>query len=272
MSLRNQERSLCGFPSDERVPAFPATVRAGKTHRSSPGFTLIEALIGVALMGLILSILAVVAAQWIPNWRAGFARLQSADLAGLALDRLTADLAAAEFIAPIGQEHPLFYGSAGAVTFVRSQLGPKPASGPAPTGLEIIRFADSPDAGGLVRFRTPFTAENSTGAASADFEFSDQNLILRAPFKVSFGFAGPDRAWNDDWSNARTLPTAVRVTVRSANSDQILAISTATLIHVDAPAACASNSAESKCLDNGGKTAPEPPRPLDQPAGGGRLL
>jgi len=67
------------------------------------GFTLFEALVAVALMGLILSILATVTAQWIPNWRAGFSRLQTTELAGLALDRLTADFAAAEYIAPIGQ-------------------------------------------------------------------------------------------------------------------------------------------------------------------------
>jgi general secretion pathway protein J len=237
------------------------------------GFTMIEALVGVALMGLILSLLATVTAQWIPNWRAGFARIQTADLAALALDRLTADLAAAEFISPIGQGRPLFYGSASEVTFVRLPLGPKPTTGPAPTGLEIIRFADSEKDGGLVRSRIPFSPESSVGVSTPDFEFSDASLLLRAPFKVSFGFAGPDRVWADDWTNSTTLPAAVRITVRNAYSDRILAVSTATLVHINAQAACASNTADSQCNDKSAPgSAPAPAPNPDQPAAGGRVL
>jgi general secretion pathway protein J len=230
------------------------------------GFTLFEALIAVALMGLILSILATVTAQWIPNWRAGFGRLQTAALAGLALDRLTSDLAAAEFIAPIGQVKPLFFGSATEVTFVRSPIGPRPTRGPAPTGLEIIRYADSADQGGLVRSRIPFSPLTAAAANSPDFEFSDASLLLRAPLKVSFGFAGRDRIWTESWSDETTLPSAVRITLRNAASDEILAISTAALVHINAPADCATGAANTPCLENDGKTAPPPPAPTDQPA------
>jgi general secretion pathway protein J len=223
------------------------------------GFTLFEALVGVALMGLILSILATVTAQWIPNWRAGFARIQTAELAGAALDRLTADLAAAEVIAPIGGQPPLFYGSASAVTFVRSPVGPRPTTGPAPTGLEIIRFADSAAEGGLVRSRTPFLPETSARASLPDFEFSDASLLLRAPFRVSFAFAGRDRVWKDDWIDAATTPSAVRITIRNGASDEILAMSTATLIHINAPASCAQQTA---CFQDNEK---KPARDSDEP-------
>jgi general secretion pathway protein J len=237
-----------------------------KTRRArEAGFTLFEALIGMALMGLLLSILATVTARWIPSWRAGFGRIQTAELAGAALDRLTADLAAAEFIAPIGQQQPLFYGSAAAVTFVRSPLGPHAAAGPAAIGLEIIRFADSASEGGLVRSRIPFTPETSVGASAPDFEFSDASLLLRAPLKVSFAFAGRDRDWKEEWSDATTPPNAVRITVRNRDSDEILAVSTATPIHVNAPAACAAKGAASSCLDNSGtKPAGGPGRAAPQ--------
>lgn len=233
------------------------------------GFTMIEALIGVALMGLILAILAGVTANWIPNWRAGFARIQTADLAALALDRLTADIAAAEFISPIGQDRPLFYGSASEVTFVRTPFGPKPTTGPAPTGLEIVRYADSDSEGGLVRSRIPFSPESSVGASASDFEFSDSSLLLRTPFKVSFGFAGPDRVWADDWTNSAVLPAAVRISLRNANSGQLLAVSTATLIHINAPAACASSAADAQCLDSSGKPVQRQPAPGSTPAAPG---
>ena len=213
------------------------------------GFTLFEALVAVALMGLILSILAVVTAQWVPHWRAGFERLQRAELARLALDRIVSDLAAAEFIAPIGADRILFHGSSSSVTFVRSPIGPRPSSGPAPTGLEIIRFATSDKEGGLIRSRVPFTPETSASFGSDDFEFADASLLLRAPLKVSFGFAGPDRVWSDDWTHDTTLPTAVRITVRNADSDEILSVSTATRVHVNAPAACAAEKADTRCLE-----------------------
>ena len=229
------------------------------------GFTLFEALIAVALMGLILSILATVTAQWVPNWRAGFGRLQTADLASLALDRLTADFAAAEFIAPIGQVKPLFIGSASEVTFVRSPIGPRPTNGPAPTGLEIIRYAESADQDGLIRSRVPFTPLTAIAASSPDFEFSDASLLLRAPLKVSFGFAGRDRVWTESWSDEMSLPSAIRITVRNGASDEILAVSTATLVHINAPALCAKGPASELCPEADGKAAP-PAAPTDQPA------
>ncbi|MGA2637528.1 PulJ/GspJ family protein [Methylocella sp.] len=256
-------------PRARRHFSMPHNLARGALPRD--GFTLFETLIAVALTGLILSILSAITAQWIPNWRAGFTRLQTADLASLALDRLTSDLAAAEFVAPIGQQRPLFYGSASAVTFVRSPLGPRPSKGPAPTGLEIVRFADSADAGGLVRSRVPFSPENGASAGADDFEFSDASLLLRAPLHVSFDFAGHDRVWTDSWSDQTVLPSAVRITLRNANSDQVLAISTATLAHITAPGACALKSATSQCLENKEKSAPEPAPGADQAAPKGVL-
>lgn len=256
------KRQFYGFYSGETASEPP---KAGLSGRLLPhdGFTLFEALIGVALMGLILSILAVVTAQWTPSWRAGFARVQTADLAGLALDRLTSDLAAAEYIAPLGGKGPLFYGSASAVTFVRSPVGPRPKGGPAPTGLEIIRFAENASEGGLVRSRIAFTPETGAAASAPDFEFSDASLLLRAPLEVSFGFAARDRVWTESWTDAATLPAAIRITVR--NADQILAVSTATLVHVNAPALCALASADQSCIDNKAPSADKPGRSPGQP-------
>ncbi len=238
-------------------------MRAGRAApRGGPrqdGFTLFEALVAVALMGLILSILAVVTAQWVPHWRAGFQRLQQAELARLALDRIVADLSAAEFIAPIGSQQILFYGSASTVTFVRSPVGPRPSRGPRPTGLEIIRFSTSAEEGGLVRARSPFTPETSVSVNTDDFEFSDASLLLRAPLQVSFGFAGPDRAWNDNWSSGSMLPAAVRVTVRNQASGELLSVSTATRVHINAPASCVTAKADSHCL--------EPSNQNEQPGG-----
>jgi len=60
------------------------------------GFTLIEAIIALALMGLVLSALASITAQWLPNWNRGIGRIQLGETIDIALQRISADLAAAE--------------------------------------------------------------------------------------------------------------------------------------------------------------------------------
>ena len=74
------------------------TSGSGETRGLLAGFTLLEALVAMALMGLILAALATITAQWLPNWNHGIARVQRNEQVALGLERLAADLAAAEFI------------------------------------------------------------------------------------------------------------------------------------------------------------------------------
>ena len=57
------------------------------------GFTLIESLVALALMGLVLSALASLTAQWLPNWNRGLDRIQRSEVVGIALQRIADDLA-----------------------------------------------------------------------------------------------------------------------------------------------------------------------------------
>src|SRR5437764_13764469 len=96
---------------------------------TTAGFTLIEALVATALMGLILAVLATITAQWLPNWNHGIVRLQSDEQLALGLERIAADLAAAEFISASHQTRkPFFDGTNRSVVFVRTILNPN--SGP----------------------------------------------------------------------------------------------------------------------------------------------
>jgi general secretion pathway protein J len=201
------------------------------------GFTLLEALVAVALMGLLLTTLTTITAQWMPGWKAGFDRVQRADLLGLGLDRIVADLAAAEFVSPGGENaRPLFDGTDTSVTFVRSAIGPN-----ASAGLEIVRLGETDDARGrvLVRARAPFVPVTAKDLDAGELEFTNPIVLVRPPFHVSFAFAGSDRIWQETWHDVVQLPNAVRVTVRNAVTDQILPISTAALLNVNAPAECA---------------------------------
>src|ERR1700740_502669 len=110
------------------------------------GFTLIEALVALALTGLILSALATLTAQWLPSWNRGFNRIQESELISIAMQRIAADLAAAEFVPPSrATKKPLFEGTALSVTFVRAALGPNVG-----IGLDLVRLGETTERGQLV--------------------------------------------------------------------------------------------------------------------------
>src|SRR6266481_456329 len=176
------------------------------------GFTLIETLVALALMGLVLSALASITAQWLPNWNRGIDRIQRGETIGIALQRIGADLAAAEYVsANRSSRRPLFDGSELSVTFVRTALGPN--AGP---GLDVVRLGETTDRREFVTVRSrarfaPLPAESSF---SEQLHFGDPVVLLRAPFRLSFAYAGPDRIWKGDWRQSDRLPTLIKLTVR----------------------------------------------------------
>ena len=198
------------------------------------GFSLIEALAALALTGLVLSALATITAQWLPNWNRGFDRIQQSELVGISMRRIAADLAAAEYVPPNrDQDKPLFDGSALSVTFVRTALGPNVG-----VGLDVVRIGETTDRGNLVtvRSRAAFGPLPPGLSPSEQINVSDPVVLLRSPFRLSFAYAGPDRVFRDTWHDADKLPAAIMLTVRDVASGRILSVSTVTPVHVDAPA------------------------------------
>jgi general secretion pathway protein J len=232
-------------------------MRPAQRHSHIAGFTLVEALVAMVLMGMVLASLATITSQWLPNWNRGFARVQSAEHLSLALDRLAGDLAAAEFVTlNRNNPRPLFEGSELGVTFVRSAIGPN-----ARGGLEVIQIAETADRLGpvLVRARTPFVP-----AEKVEGPFTDPVVLLRPPYRITLSYAGVDREWKATWIGARELPSAVRFTIRDGVSERTLLASTATVVHTQLPALCVSSDDERRCGRNGApkrKPGPAPGEP-----------
>jgi general secretion pathway protein J len=198
------------------------------------GFTLIEALMALALTGLVLSALATVTAQWLPSWNRGIDRIQRSELVGIAMQRIATDLAAAEFVPASGDRRkPLFDGSALSVTFVRTALGPNTG-----VGLDVVRIAEGSDHGRFVtmRSRAPFGPLPAGGSPTEQIHVADPVLLLGSPLRLSFSYAGPDRVFRDSWQDMDRLPAVIMITVREAGSERVLSVSTATIVHVDAAA------------------------------------
>jgi general secretion pathway protein J len=208
------------------------------------GFTLIEALTALALTGLVLSALGTITAQWLPSWNRGFDRIQQSELIATAMQRIAADLAAAEYVPPNRDgRKPLFDGSALSVTFVRTALGPNVG-----VGLDVVRISETADQGGLatVRTRAAFGPLPPGISLSEQIYASDPVVLLRPPLRLSFAYAGPDRVFRDSWHDADKLPAVIMLTVRDGRSERVLSVSTATSVHVDAPARAGSSDDDSK--------------------------
>jgi general secretion pathway protein J len=232
-----------------------------RARHSQAGFTLLETLLATALFLIVIAALATITGQWLPAWNHGFVRVQRTEHLAFGLDRITADLAAAQFISPNATvKRPMFDGTELGVVLVRNAVGPN-----AQPGLEIVRLAEVASERGpvLVRSTAPFVPLEPDANAIVGLKFSEPIVLVRPPFRVSFAYAGPDRAWQPTWRGADKLPNAVRVAVRSAVTGEIQSVSTATRVHVNAPALCA-NPKTRDCADlNATATdnpAPTPPK------------
>ncbi|MEH2470159.1 general secretion pathway protein J [Nitrobacteraceae bacterium AZCC 2161] len=201
------------------------------------GFSLIETLVALALMGLVLSALASITAQWLPNWNRGIDRIQRSEVIGIALQRIGADLAAAEYVpANRDSRRPLFDGSELSVMFVRTAFGPN--TGP---GLDVVRIGETTDRREFVtvRSRAPFMPLPPASSLSEQIHFGDPVVLLRAPFRLSFTYAGQDGNWKSNWHGSDKLPALIKLTVRDAATERILSISTVTPVHVQLSSDCA---------------------------------
>ena len=201
-------------------------------RRGEGGFTLIEALVALALTGLVLSALANLTAQWLPNWNRGLDRIQRSEMVGITLQRLADDLADALPVpASASDMGPFFSGSEQSITFVRTALGPN--AGPE---LDVVHLGETTDKAGLatVRSRTQFRPMPPNASASNQFHFREPVVLLRAPYRLTFAYAGDgDEEWQSSWRDPGKLPSRIKLTVRDSSNGR--AISTVTSIHVQSP-------------------------------------
>lgn len=211
---------------------------------ATAGFTLLEAVIATALMAMILAALATVTRQWLPNWNRGIVRVQGTEQVALGLERLGADLAAAEFISSASDNRPAFDGTDRSITFVRTALGPN--TGP---GLDLVRIAEMNTGNGLqvLRTRAPFIP-NAFGNARLQQGSYDPVVLLRMPYRVAFAYAGPSRMWQPTWRSQTELPAAVKVTIVNTARPDAPLLTAAIPVHARLPVECVVAKSPADCL------------------------
>lgn len=221
----------------------------GAAQSRDAGFTLVEAVISTLLMSIILASLGAITAQWLSSWNGGFTQLQRDRLLAADLDRLTDDLAAAQFISlGPGNSAPLFNGDDSSVTFIRTTLAPNAAA-----GLQVVRIAETSDETGVALLRsTAALPVGTVQAADIDtLSFVNAVVVMPSPYRVSFSYAGLDRLWRDSWQNQLVLPRAVRIQVRDNATWALLAATTSTLVYTELPASCTWTGIATNCAVTG---------------------
>lgn len=242
------------------------TVAPARERPGERGFTLIETIVALALTGLVLSALASITAQWLPSWNRGVDRIQRNELMGITLQRIGADLAAAEYVpANRDSRHPLFDGTELSVIFVRAAFGPNAGS-----GLDVVRLSEINERREFisVRTRARFTPLPPGSSLSEQLHFSDPVVLLRAPFRLSFAYAGQDRIWKTTWRDSDTLPTMIRLTVRDAATERVLSVSTVAPIHVQLASDCIRPDGGCDSKTDAPQKAPDETRPGTAAAAG----
>ena len=206
------------------------------------GFTLIEALLAILLLGIILGALGTVTGQWLPNWNRGMLGLQRVERIAVSVQRMVSDISGAEMIPPESDAKTvLFDGTQHDLTFVRSAVGPN-----AKPGLEIVRLSENVDDQGLAMVRQ--RASFAPMSPDSKMRFVDAVVLIRAPFRVFFSYAGPDGVWQQDWHGQPQLPQRIRISIADTSTGKRMSFSEAGLVHVNAPAECARADNPEECL------------------------
>ena len=87
-----------------------------------------------------------------------------------------------------------------------------------------------------------------TGKIGDLANFSDPVVLMRAPYRAFFSYAGPDHVWQNIWRDIGQLPIAIRILVRDATTQRTLAVSTATILRISASAECARARIVKDCI------------------------
>lgn len=183
-------------------------------RRPSPGFTLLELLIGLALVGLILSLVFAGLRLGTRSWDAGEQRM--AESSGraqlLAFLRVALEQAYPYRWQDGGATHAAFFGLPDALAFV----GPLPNhAGLGGRYLVVLRLEEGEEGQDLVlRWRPP-------EAGARDFSDLDEapRVVLAKSVQglefAYFGSAGEAEApaWGDQWNQREALPRLVRLRI-----------------------------------------------------------
>ena len=207
---------------------------------ASRGFTLIEAIVALALAGLVVLGLATLTAQWFSQWNHAAGTLQTSEALAAGFDRFMNDLGAAEASAPPNSDQAiLFEGTATSLTFWRTRLSVRPEF-----GMELVHYSLDTTSDHTTLVRRHVHIEPGEPLRGV-YQWQDPVELARLPFALTFSYIGEDGKFSSNWHNRPTLPDSVLL---SALDTQSAFVPVQARLHAEIPASCAAQTEISGCL------------------------
>ena len=188
--------------------------------RRSQGFTLLELLIGMTLVGFILSLLFAGLNLGTRSWEAGEQRMVTSSRQAVVVDFIRR---AIEQTYPlrwrVGEEDRLaFAGEAESLRFVGTVAMHDGASGNHLIALDLIDGETGRDL--VMRWQLP-----DPGAPGFEpIEQAEPKVLIKAVKEMAFAFFGvqsetEDPAWHDQWLDQKTPPALIRLQLTMENGE-----------------------------------------------------
>lgn len=185
----------------------PAEARAG--------FTLLEALVSLAIASVILSGIAMVAAQVLRNWDRGSTTIAAMEMLTTGLARLGTDLSLALPVRPPGSEDSkiLFQGEETKLMFVAAT-----GFGAGNRGVELLTVEVVPDGEGIALVRKRGTV------ASLGSMQTDPVVLLRGRATPRFAYRDEAGVRTPVWAGRSKLPASVEIEILGASGTPIFPV------------------------------------------------
>lgn len=197
------------------------------------GFSLLEAMVALAIASIILAAIATLGSQVLRNWMRGQETLVALEMLQRGIGRLETDLSLAVPMPPPGSEtaEVLFKGDAQSLMFPAAT-----GFGAGNRGLELLSMNVAPDGDGsvLIRKRGPI--------ANLGTVLTDPVALLRGRMTLSFSFRDSAGALSTVWENQNTLPAAVLVDIRGASGASLFPAAIVIPLVTNLSAACLPSS------------------------------
>jgi general secretion pathway protein J len=188
--------------------------------RRSQGFTLLELLIGMTLVGFILSLLFAGLNLGTRSWEAGEQRMVTSSRQAVVVDFIRR---AIEQTYPlrwrVGEEDRLaFAGEAESLRFVGTVAMHDGASGNHLIALDLVDGETGRDL--VMRWQLP-----DPGAPGFEpIEQAEPKVLIKAVKEMAFAFFGAqseteDPAWHDQWLDQKTPPELIRLQLTMENGE-----------------------------------------------------
>lgn len=228
---------------------------ATKPRGQCEGFSLIEALVALAISSVIIVTTATLVRSVAGNFDRGVAGVDAADRLVLALERVASDLGSARFVVWKTASGP-------AVAFRGEQAdGEKPAriifvgAESVESGLqtddELISFTIE-QSGNVTRLVRRRAAWPPPGARLEQASLRDAVVLIEGNLDISFLFgrigSGGALVWSATWIGETTLPRFVRLVLRDRSTGSDPVGEADFIVHADAPPACGRADAGLDCL------------------------